>query len=192
MTPSFHLQQSCCTNVDSGQPFWLRYTTATQSATHIHEQIDTHPESAKAQADKCSKTLAPLYAGQPVATYDTLQKILVPATVICILPQDSYQVHTSNGSTYCHMWRHLCEHSIKAADTVPSDTTTTLQALTRHCFLAHTCCTCNTGNPDETGSSCSCHTSCSEDCPGTNACNIPCHTWCSHKDPAMPTWHQDA
>ena len=28
-TPSFHLQQSCCTNTDSEQPFWLRYTTVT-------------------------------------------------------------------------------------------------------------------------------------------------------------------
>ena len=42
------------------------------SAIHINEQIDTHSEAAKSQADKCSKTLAPLYAGQPVATYDTL------------------------------------------------------------------------------------------------------------------------
>ena len=105
------------------------------SAPHIHEQIDTHSESAKAQADKCSKTFAPLYAGQLVATYDTLQKIWVPATVICILPWNSYQVCTSNGSTYCHAWRHLHEHSVKAADTVPSGTTATLQALTRHRFL---------------------------------------------------------
>ena len=59
------------------------------SAIHVHEQIDTCSESAKAQADKCSKTLVPLYAGQPVATYDTLQKIWVPATVICILPWSS-------------------------------------------------------------------------------------------------------
>ena len=34
------------------------------------------------------------------------------------------------------MWRHLCECSVKAVDTVPSGTTATLQALTRHCFLA--------------------------------------------------------
>ena len=101
----------------------------------VHEQMDIHSESAKAQADKCSKTLAPLYAGQPVATYDTLQKIWVPATVIYILPWNSYQVCTSNGSTYCHAWRHLHEYSVKAADTVPSGTTATPQALTRHCFL---------------------------------------------------------
>ena len=33
------------------------------------------------------------------------------------------------------MWRHLHECSVKAADTVPSGTTATLQALTRHHFL---------------------------------------------------------
>ena len=105
------------------------------SAPQVHEQIYTCSESAKAQADKCSKTLAPLYAGQPVATYDTLQKIWVPATVIRVLPWNSYQVWTSNGSTYHHVRRHLHECSVKAADTVPSGTTATPQALTRHCFL---------------------------------------------------------
>ena len=102
----------------------------------VGEQIDTRSESAKAQADKHSKSLAPMYAGQPVATYDTLRKIWVPATVICILPWSSCLVHTSNGSTYCHMWRHLHECSVKAADTVPSGTTATLQALSSHHFLA--------------------------------------------------------
>ena len=67
--------------------------------------------------------------------YDTLRKIWVPATVICVLPWDSYQVCTSNGSTYCHIQRHLCECSVKAVDPVPSGTTATLQAPTRHCFL---------------------------------------------------------
>ena len=42
------------------------------SAPQVCEQIDTCFESAKAQADKCSKTLVPLYAGQSVATYNTL------------------------------------------------------------------------------------------------------------------------
>ena len=74
-------------------------------------------------------------AGQPVATYNTLQKIWIPATVIHILPQSSYLVHTSNGSTYHCMQRHLCECSVKAADTVPSGTTATLQALASHRFL---------------------------------------------------------
>ena len=109
--------------------------------------------------------------------------------MICILPQNSYQVHTSKGSTYCCSWRYLHECSIKAVDTVASGPTATLQDPTRHCFLvaqpalppctmhvAHIYCTCNTSNPDETGSSCSCHTSCSKECPGTNACNIPFHS----------------
>ena len=106
------------------------------SAIQVCEQIDTCSEAAKSQADKCSKNLVPLYAGQPVAMYDTLQKIWVPATVIHILPQNSYQVCTSNGSTYCHMQRHLCECSVKAVDTVPSGTMATLQAPTRHHFSA--------------------------------------------------------
>ena len=93
-----------------------------------------HTEVTKSQADKCSKTLVPLYAGQPVAMYHTLREIQVPATVICVLPWDSYQVHTSNGSTYCCTWRHLCECSVKAVDTVPSGTTATPQAPTRHHF----------------------------------------------------------
>ena len=100
----------------------------------VCEQIDTRSDAAKAQADKHSKSLAPMYAGQPVATYDTLRKIWVPATVICILPQSSYLVCTSNGSTYCHTWRHLRECSVKADDTVPSGTPATLQA--RPHFLA--------------------------------------------------------
>ena len=106
------------------------------SAIQVCEQIDMCSESAKAQADKCSKTLVPLYAGQPVATYDTLQKIWVPTTAICIFPWSSYLVCTSNGSTYCHMQRHLHECSVKAANTVPSGTTATLQALFSHRFLA--------------------------------------------------------
>ena len=108
--------------------------------------------------------------------YDTLRKIWVPATVIHVLPWNSYQVCTSNGSTYHHMWRHLCECSVKAVNTVPSGTTATPQAPTRHCFsapqpalappgtahTAHLHCTCNTSDPDETGPSCPCHASCSK------------------------------
>ena len=119
---------------------WLRTTILAKicnndpSAIQVHEQLDTCSGAAKSQADKCSKTLQPLYAGQPVAMYDTLWKIWVPATVTCVLPWNSYQVCTSNGSTYCHTWRHLCECSVKVVDTVPSGTTATPQAPTRHCF----------------------------------------------------------
>ena len=138
--------------------------------------------------------------------YDTLQRIWVPATVICILPWNSYQVCTSNGSTYCHVWRHLCECSVKAANTVPSGTTATLQAPTRHHFLVAqpastppaphmqptSAAPAMPATQMKTGFSYSCHASCSEECPGTNACNIPCPHLCSHKDPAMPARHQDA
>ena len=106
------------------------------STMQVCEQIDTHSKAAKAQGDKHSKTLAPLYAGKPVAMYDTLKKIWVPATVISVLPQNTYQVCTSNGSTYCHMWRHLREHSVKAVNTVPSGTAAALQVLTQQHFLA--------------------------------------------------------
>ena len=182
---------------------WLRTTILAKihnndpSATHSPwADWQTCSEAAKSQADKCTKTLAPLYAGQPVAMYDTLQKIWVPATVIHILPWNSYQVCTSNGSTYC------CMHGDTSVNTVSKQLTLSQVAqlphcrlLTRHCFLAgttciaptctmhaaHIHCTCNTSNPDETGSSCSCHASCSKECPSTNACNIPCHTCAATK-----------
>ena len=104
------------------------------SSIQVCEQINTCSEATKSQADKCSKPLAPLCAGQPVAMYDTLRKIWIPPTVICVLPQNSYQVCTSNAFTYCCMWRHLCECSVKVVSTVPNGTTATLQALTRHHF----------------------------------------------------------
>ena len=130
---------SSLSNMHSNEPstaILAKICNNNPSSIQVHEQINTPSEAAKSQADKCSKTLAPLYAGQPVAMYDTLRKIWIPATVILVLPQNSYQVYPSNGSTYCHMQRHLCEHSVKAVNTVPSGTTTTPQALTRHCFTA--------------------------------------------------------
>ena len=119
---------------------WLRTTIPAKicnndpSFIQVHEQINTCSEAAKSQADKCSKTLVPLYAGQPVAMYDNLRMIWIPATVIHVLPQNSYQVCTSNGSTYHWRQRHLHECSVKVVNTVPTGTTATLQALTRHCF----------------------------------------------------------
>ena len=58
---------------------------------------------------------------------------------------------------------------------------TTCMATTCTAHAAHIHCTCNTSNPDETGSSCSCHASFSKECPGTNACDIPCHTCATTK-----------
>ena len=164
-------------------------------AIQVHEQIDTCSEATKSQADKCSKTLAPLYAGQPVAMYNTLRKIWVPVTVIHVLPWDSYQVCTSNGSTYCCMWKHLCECSVKAVDTVPSGTTGTLQAPTRHhfsvaqpaspppaqCMQLISTAPATLATQNKPGPNCSCYTSCSMECPGTNACDIACHTCAAMK-----------
>ena len=186
-------------------PILAKICNSDPSAMQVHEQIDTCSKAVKSQADKCSKTLAPLYAGQPVATYDTLRKIWVPATVICILPQSSYLVCTSNGSTYCHTWRHLRECSVKAANTVPSGTTATLQALSSHCFLAaqpasphlhHAC------SPHLL------HLQCWQARWNRLQMSLPCQLFrrmpwhqslwhpmphlCSHEDPAMPAWHQDA
>ena len=54
---------------------WLRTTILAKicnsdpSAMQVCEQIDTCSEAAKSQDDKHSKTLAPLYAGHPVATW---------------------------------------------------------------------------------------------------------------------------
>ena len=104
---------------------WLRTTILAKicnndpSSIQVCEQIDTCSEATKSQADKSSKTFAPLYAGQPVAMYDTLRKIWVPATVTCVLPWNSYQVCTSNGSTYHCMWRHHFECSVKTSQHCP-------------------------------------------------------------------------
>ena len=105
--------------------------------SHASPWADWHMlQSCQVTGRQMQQNIVPLYAGQPVATYNTLRKIWVPATVIHILPQSSYLVCTSNGSTYCCMQRHLCECSVKAADTVPSGTTATQQALSSHLFLA--------------------------------------------------------
>ena len=89
----------------------------------VHEQITTCSDA--------SKYLAPLYAGQPIAMYDTLCMIWISAMVVCILPKDSYQVCTRDGMVYCCTRWHLCECSVKPTDTVPDTTTATLQAAAR-------------------------------------------------------------
>ena len=94
-------------------------------ALQVSEQIATHSDTFRSQVDKHCKSLAPLYAGQPVAMYDTVHSIWVPTTVVHVLPKDSYQVHTSDGTVYHHLRQHLCECSVKPADTVPDATTAT-------------------------------------------------------------------
>ena len=72
------------------------------AAIQVCEQIATHSDTFKSQANKHCKSLMPLYAGLPVAMYDTLHKIWIPAMVVCVLPKDSYQVCTGDGTVYCH------------------------------------------------------------------------------------------
>ena len=54
-------------------------------------------------------------------------------TVVHVLPKDSYQVHTSDGTVYHCTRQHLCEHSVKPTDTVPDATTGILWAPARPC-----------------------------------------------------------
>ena len=101
------------------------------AALQICEQIDARSDASKSQANKCCRSLAPLYAGQPFAMYDIHCKIWIPATVVHVMPKDSYQVHTSNGVVYCHMRQHLCECSVKPTDTTSDVTIATPQAPAR-------------------------------------------------------------
>ena len=74
------------------------------SAIQVHEQIFvTCSDAFKSHANKHCKPLAPLYAGQPVAMYDTICKIWILAMVVWVLAKDSYQVCMSNGTVYCCM-----------------------------------------------------------------------------------------
>ena len=51
----------------------------------VQEHHEDQAEHAKPYADKHSKQLAPFYAGQPIATFDTLRKIWIPTTLIILL-----------------------------------------------------------------------------------------------------------
>ena len=130
---SSHHPLSSCTNARLGPPFLPEFATLTQQPSRSHECIDAHSNASKSQADQMQcKSLAPLYAGQPVAMYDTLHKIWIPATVVCVLPKDSYQVYTSNCMVCCHMRWHLhVTCSVKPTDTTSDVKTATLQAPAR-------------------------------------------------------------
>ena len=89
------------------------------AALQVQEHLEDWAEHAKSLADKCSKQLAPFYAGQPTATFDTLRKICIPATVVCFLPKKSNQVCTANGTIYCHTRCHLWECNVRCNDAEP-------------------------------------------------------------------------
>ena len=88
---------------------WLRTTILAKicnndpSSIQVHEQIDTCSEASKSQVDKCSKALAPSYAGQPVATYDTPQKDL--GSCYC----DTCPTMEQLSSTH-QQWFHILPH----------------------------------------------------------------------------------
>ena len=86
-------------------------------------------------------------------------------------------------SQHCPKWHN--SHTT-GSDKTPLLSGTTCITTTCIMHAAHNCCTCNTGNPDDTGFSCSCHASCPKECPSTNACNIPCHTCAATKIQPCP------
>ena len=129
--PSSHHLLSSCTNASLGLPSLPKSATLTQQPLQVCEWIATHSDTFRSQADKDCKSLAPLYAGQPVAMYDALHNIWVPTIVVHVLPKDSYQAHTSDGTVYHSIRWYLCEYSVKPADSVPDATTTTPQAPAR-------------------------------------------------------------
>ena len=126
--PSSHHLLSSCTNARFGPPFLPESATLIWQASQIHEWIEAHSDTSKPQADKWCKSLTPLYAGQHVVMHNTLHKIWIPASVVCVLLKDSYQVHTNNGMVFHHMRWHLCECSVKTTDTTLDITSATLQA----------------------------------------------------------------
>ena len=174
--PTSHHLLSSCTNANLELPSLPKSATLTQQPFKFMNRLLPTLDTFKSQADKHCKSLAPLYAGQLVAMYDTLCKIWVPITVVHVLPKDSYQVCTSAGMVYCCTRQHFCESSVKPADTVPDTTATTLQTPARpHVSVpqpAHTYCTCNSTATDH---SCSQNTN----CPKGHPCTYTCDTQCS-------------
>ena len=102
------------------------------AALQVQEHLKDWAEHVKSYAYKHSKQLAPFYAGQPIATFDTLRKIWIPTTVVHVFCKNSYQVCNANGTIYhctrCHLW----QHSVKCNDAAPKAPSATLeQAHTR-------------------------------------------------------------
>ena len=87
------------------------------------------------------------------------------------------------------------ECSVKAVDTVPSGTTATLQAPTRHhlsvaqpaspqpapCMQPTSAAPATPATQMKQAPAVPGHASCLEECPGTKVCDIPCHTCAAPK-----------
>ena len=167
-----------------GPPSLPKSTTLTQQSSQVCKWIDTHSDTFGSQAGKHCKSLAHLYAGQLVAMYDTLYKIWVPTTVVCILAKDCYQVCTSDGTIYHHettpawMQCQTCWHYSRCYNTHATGacqtpclcaTAYTNQICTTS--ATHICCICHASDSKATGHSCSQHASCPKGCPCTYACD---------------------
>ena len=84
LMPNFPHPLRCCTITRYILPYYLGSTTdpaALQVQEHVAD-LEDRAEHATSYANKCSKQLASFYAGQPIATFDTLRKIWIPATVV--------------------------------------------------------------------------------------------------------------
>ena len=99
---------------------------------HWLSSLEDWVEKANSNADRCSKQLPLFYTDQSITTLDTQRKIWIPATVVCVLPEDSYQVCIANWTTYHHSREHLQEHSVRCHDVVlEAPSATSEQAHTR-------------------------------------------------------------
>ena len=115
-----------CTTIPS------RICNTDPAALQVQGYLADSGKQPKSYADKCSKQLAPFYAVQPIAAFDTLSKMWIPTTVVHVFPKNSYQGCTANGTIYCHTKCYLWECSVKFNDTVPkSPSATSDQAHTR-------------------------------------------------------------
>ena len=81
-------------------------------------------------------------------------------------------------SQHCSKWHHC--HTAGSVNTLLYSGTTCITPTLHHACSPHLL-HLHHWQPDETGSSCSCHASCSKEWPSTNAYSIPCHTCAATK-----------
>ena len=198
-TPSFHLQQSCCTNADSEQPFWPRSTTMTH---HPYKSVSRLTHALKPPNHRLTNAAKHLCHCMLVnqlqcmthserfgflllwymsyhGTAIKYAPAMVPHTATC---RETFVNTVSKQSTLSQVAQ-LPHHRLQL-DTASQQPNLHHATCTVH--AAHIHCTCHTHNPDEPGPSCSCHTSCSKESPSTNTCDIPCHTCAAMKIQPCP------
>ena len=89
------------------------------AALQVQEHLEDWAEHTKSYAGMHFKQIAAFYAGQPIATFDTLRKIWIPSTGFHVIPENSYQVCTANGTIYHNTRCHLQECSVRCNDAEP-------------------------------------------------------------------------